>query len=99
MKNWTKIAGLTLAFIFTGCDKMMEEVEQVADSEWPCESVTPESQGIRTGDLDRVTEYIESENIAVSSIIIYKNGTIPYEAYFEPFFFWVYPKTKLYLFH
>lgn len=85
MKHWTIIAGLTLTVIFTGCDKMMEEVDPVADSEWPWEKVSPESQGIRTGDLDLMAEYIDSENIAVSSIIIYKNGTIPYESYFEPF--------------
>ena len=85
MKNWTIISGLMLAVIFSGCDKMMEEVTPAAESEWPWEKVSPESQGIQSGDLDRMVEYIESENVAVHSIIIYKNGTIPYETYFDPF--------------
>jgi len=85
MKNWMYIIGLILAVTLIGCDTMYEEPATDAVSEWPWEKVTPESQGISTEDLESMVEHIDSNNVAVHSIIIYKNGTIPYEKYFEPF--------------
>ena len=85
VKKWMFITGLLLAFVFAGCDKMMEDPDPPAESDWPWEEVTPESQGIPSTDLDRMVEHVTSENISVHSIIIYKNGTIPFEEYFEPF--------------
>lgn len=83
-KKWMLILGLTFAVIVTGCDKMIEELPD-AESEWPWEKVSPESQGILLEDLERMVEHIDSANVAIHSIIIYKNGTIPYEKYFQPF--------------
>lgn len=85
MRKWMYITGLIFGVLFTGCDKMIEEVTPVAESEWPWEMVTPDSQGISSDDLERMVEHIESNNLAIHSIIIYKNGTIPFEEYFEPF--------------
>jgi CubicO group peptidase (beta-lactamase class C family) len=79
------IAGLSLAVLFTGCDKMFEELNPPAESEWPWENVSPESQDISSEDLERMVEHIENNNLAIHSMIIYKNGTIPFEEYFEPF--------------
>jgi CubicO group peptidase (beta-lactamase class C family) len=85
MKKRMYILGLTLAIIFTSCDKMFEEHNPAVKSEWPWETVSPESQDIESGDLERMVEHIEDNNVAIHSIIIYKDGTIPFEEYFEPF--------------
>lgn len=79
------VVGLTIAGLFTGCDKMIEELDPPAASDWPWESVSPESQGISSEDLGRIDAYIDSANVGIHSVILYKNGTIPYEEYFEPF--------------
>lgn len=68
-----------------GSNSMYGELDLTADSEWPWETVTPESQGIRSEDLTRMIEHIESNNLAIQSIIIYKDGTIPFEKYFDPY--------------
>jgi len=85
MKKITLIIILIVTLIFTACDKMYEESGSDVESEWPWETVSPESQGIASEDLDSMVEHIDSTHIAIHSIIIYKNGTIPYEKYFEPF--------------
>ena len=64
---------------------MYGEHNPAAESEWPWDNVSPESQGIQAGDLERMVDHIEANNLAIHSIIIYKNGTIPFEAYFEPY--------------
>ena len=79
------IVGLTLGVIFSGCDKMIVEISPAAESEWPWEKVSPESQDIESEVLEQMVEHIENNKLAIHSVIIYKNGTIPYEEYFEPF--------------
>jgi len=85
MNKWMLVISIVLTIIFTGCDKMYEESNPVTDSEWPWEKVSPESQGILSEDLDRMVDYIDSNHVAIHSVVIYKNGTIPYEKYFDPF--------------
>lgn len=85
MKKWMYIIGLMSVVIFTGCDKMYDDLTPDTESDWPWENVTPESQGILSEDLDNMVEYIDSNKVGIHSVIIYKNGTIPYEKYFEPF--------------
>jgi len=85
MKMRMYIIGFALAVTFTSCDKMYEELNPVAENGWPWEMVSPESQDISAEYLERMVEYIENNNLSIHSIIIYKNGTIPYEEYFEPF--------------
>lgn len=85
IKKWMFITGLSFVFIFFGCDKMFEEVTPPAESEWPWEKVSPESQNIASEDLEDMVEHIKSNNLAIHSIVIYKNGTIPFEEYFDPF--------------
>lgn len=85
MKNLTFATVFMLATVFSGCDKMMEEITPAPEPGMPWGKVAPESQGIQASDLDQMVEFIESENISVHSILIYKNGTIPYEKYFDPF--------------
>jgi CubicO group peptidase (beta-lactamase class C family) len=85
MKMYMYIIGLTLMIIMTGCSPMTGELDPAADSEWPWEAVTPESQGIQSEDLVRMVEYIEEYNLAIHSIIIYKDGTIPFETYFDSY--------------
>ncbi|MFO7729252.1 MAG: serine hydrolase [Spirochaetia bacterium] len=77
------IIGAMCAVIFTGCNSMYGENKPVFESEWPWEKVSPESQGIRSENLQRMVEHIESNKLAIHSMIIYKNGTIPFEVYFE----------------
>ncbi|MCF8351991.1 MAG: beta-lactamase family protein [Bacteroidales bacterium] len=79
------IIGLTFAVMFTSCDKMFEEISPAAESEWPWENVSPESQDIAAEELEGMAEYIENNNLGIHSIIIYKNGTIPFEEYYDPF--------------
>lgn len=79
------IIGLVFMIIFVGCDKMFDDLTPDAESEWPWEEVTPESQGILSEDLNSMVDYIDSNKVGIHSVIIYKNGTIPYEKYFEPF--------------
>ncbi|MCF8222593.1 MAG: beta-lactamase family protein [Bacteroidales bacterium] len=85
MKTGMFITGLTLALMFTSCEKMFIEISPAAESEWPWENVSPESQGIAVEDLEQMAEYIENNNLRIHSIIIYKNGTIPFEEYYDPF--------------
>ena len=85
MKKSMYFIGLALLVITTGCNTMSGEADPTADSEWPWETVTPESQGIQSDDLIRMVEYIEENDLAIDSIIIYKDGTIPFERYFEPY--------------
>lgn len=85
MKKRIYIVGLILAVIFTSCEKMIEDLSPDAESGWPWEKVTPESQDIASEDLDNMVEHIEDNKLAIHSVIIYKNGTIPFEEYFEPF--------------
>ncbi len=85
MKKCMFIIGLTLMVITTGCNTMTGEHDPAADSEWPWETVTPESQGIRSDDLTRMVKYIEENRLEIDSIIIYKDGTIPFEMYFDPY--------------
>ena len=85
MKVFMYIIGLALVITTAGCGMMSGEVNPTADSEWPWETVSPESQGIRSEDLTRMVEHIEENNLAIDSIIIYKDGTIPFERYFDPY--------------
>lgn len=85
MKKSMVIIGLAFLVITTGCSSMSGEADPTDDSEWPWETVTPESQGIQSDNLTRMVNYIEENNLAIDSIIIYKNGTIPFETYFEPY--------------
>jgi len=79
------IIGLALVVITAGCGMMAGEVDPTTDSEWPWEAVSPESQGIRSEDLTRMVQHIEENDLAIDSIIIYKDGTIPFETYFDPY--------------
>ena len=85
MKIDIYIIGLVLIIIMSGCSPMSGELDPSADSEWPWEAITPESQGIQSDDLTRMVEYIEENNLAIHSIIIYRDGTIPFEMYFDPY--------------
>jgi CubicO group peptidase (beta-lactamase class C family) len=88
MKNiWVlgTIMALVLMGGLTGCNTMRGEHMSVSDSAWPWEEVSPESQGIRSEDLQRMVAHIDENNLAIDSVVIYKNGTIPFEAYFEPY--------------
>ena len=85
MKTRMCIVGLSFAFMFTSCEKMFEELNPPVASEWDWENVSPESQDIDSEHLEQMEEYIEKNNLAIHSLIIYKNATIPYEEYFKPF--------------
>ncbi len=85
MKKWIYLIGLVIVIITTGCNTMYGEHDPAVESGWPWETVSPESQGIRSEDLARMVEHIDSKNLAIHSIIIYKDGTIPFEVYFEPY--------------
>ena len=85
MKMCMYIIGLALMVIMAGCTPMSGELDPAADSEWPWETVTPESQGINSDDLMRMVKVIEEKNLAIHSIIIYKDGTIPFEMYFDTY--------------
>ena len=47
MKKWMYLIGLAIVLITTGCNTMYGEYDPAVESEWPWETVTPESQGIR----------------------------------------------------
>jgi len=79
------IIGLALVITTAGCGEIPGVVDPTAVSEWPWETVSPESQGIRSEDLSRMVRHIEENNLAIDSIIIYKDGTIPFERYFDPY--------------
>ncbi|HKK64105.1 MAG TPA: serine hydrolase [Bacteroidales bacterium] len=79
------LIGLTFTVMFASCDKMIEEMNPVVESQWDWENVSPESQDIDQEYLDQMNEYIESNNLGIHSIIIYKDGTIPFEEYYDPF--------------
>ena len=85
MKMRMYLIGLALVIIITGCSPMAGEPDPAADSEWLWETVTPESQGIQSDNLTRMVKYIEENNLAIDSIIIYKDGTIPFEMYFDSY--------------
>jgi CubicO group peptidase (beta-lactamase class C family) len=76
--------GLTAA-ILTGCHSMYGIDDPGAPSQWPWEAVSPESQGIRSADIDRMVDHIEGSDLDVHSVIIYRDGTVPVELYFDPF--------------
>ena len=79
------IIGLTFAVMFTSCEKMIVEIDPAVESEWDWENVSPESQDIDPKYLEQMDEYIEDNDLAIHSIIIYKDGTIPFEEYYDPF--------------
>ncbi len=85
MKKWMYLIGTAIVLITTGCNTMYGEYDPVVESEWPWETVTPESQGIESEALARMVEHIERNNLAIDSVIIYKEGTIPFEVYFDPY--------------
>ncbi|MCB2209775.1 beta-lactamase family protein [bacterium] len=85
MKKYMYFIGLALMILTTGCSTMSGELNTETDSEWPWDSVTPESQGIQSDNLKRMVEYIEENDLAIHSVIIYKDGTIPYEKYFDQY--------------
>ena len=85
MKKWMYLMGLLLAVITTGCNSMYGYDDRGTVPEWPWETVSPESQGIRSEDVTRMVEHIEAGNLSVHSVIVYRNGTIPVELYFEPY--------------
>ncbi len=85
MKKWTYLTGLLFAIITTGCSSMYGQDDPGTQPEWPWETVTPESQGIRSEDVTRMVEHIEASNLSVHSVIVYRNGTIPVERYFKPY--------------
>ncbi len=76
---------LMLAVMFTSCEKMIVEMDPTVESEWDWENVSPESQDIDPECLEQMDVYIEENDLAIHSIIIYKNGTIPFEEYYDPF--------------
>lgn len=85
MKIRIFLSGLIILTIFTACNKMYGVQDTENESEWMWETVTPESQGLRSADLTRMVEHIESNDISIHSIVIYKNKTIPFEVYFKPY--------------
>ena len=85
MKKWMYLVGLAVVLITTGCNTMYGEHDPAVESEWPWETVTPESQGIESEDLARMVEHIERNNLAIDSVIIYEDGTTPFEMYFDPY--------------
>lgn len=85
MKLCLYFIGIALVVFTTSCNTMSGELNPVADSEWPWETVAPESQGIQSDDLTRMVKHIEKNKLAIHSIIIYKDGTIPFEMYFDPY--------------
>ena len=85
MNMWMSLIGLAILVITTGCNSMYGEHEPDVESELPWEMVSPESRGIRSEDLTRMIEHIDSNNLSIHSIIIYKDGAIPFEVYFDPY--------------
>lgn len=85
MKKAMYLMGLILMVIMAGCNTMYGELDPKADSEWPWPRVSPESQGIQPEDMKGMVEHIEERNLAIHSVIIYRDGTIPFETYFEPY--------------
>ena len=49
MKKCMYITVLALMVITTGCNTMSGELDPAADSDWPWETVTPESSGHSIG--------------------------------------------------
>lgn len=79
------VVGVLVATVTLGCNTMYGEEGQITDEDWPWEAVSPESHGIGSEEMTRLLEHVEHNNVAVHSIIIYKDGTIPVELYFEPY--------------
>jgi CubicO group peptidase (beta-lactamase class C family) len=79
------LIGALVAAITTGCNTMYGQQEIGAEAALPWESVSPESQGIEPEDVTRMVEHIEQNDLSIDSVIIYKNGTIPVELYFDPY--------------
>ena len=53
---------------------------------WPTEhwlNTTPEEQGLRLADLDRIDTSISENDIALHSVLVIKNGYIVYEKYYS----------------
>lgn len=86
MKTNIYLAGLILALAtISGCNTMYGQQEVAEKSTWPWETVSPESQGVRSEDLARAVEHVEANDLNIDSIIVYRNGTIPFEVYFDPY--------------
>lgn len=85
MINRSYIIGVMIAIILTGCKSMYGAQNSEPESGWLWKTVSPESQGFRSVELQRMVEHINSSNLAIHSVIIYRNGTIPFETYFEPY--------------
>lgn len=85
-RNRSRIFGLVgLVVLVSGCGAMYGRSEAGSPSRWPWEAVSPESQGIASEDLARVVDRVETANLDVDSIIVYRNGTVPFEVYFDPY--------------
>jgi len=82
LKKTAYLAILVLMGFSSGCVNMYGDFKPNADAEWPWTSVTPESQGMTSENLNRMVKYIEDNNLDIDSVLIYRNGTIPFEKYF-----------------
>ncbi len=82
-RNAAKLAlVVVLAVVAMGCNKI-RGVERSAGTPLDnFESTTPESAGVQSEKLEEMLEYIDANDIEVHSIIIWRNGTIPFEMYF-----------------
>lgn len=85
MRNGVGYVLCTSLVLLAGCNTMYGVEDASSPEQWPWDDVSPESQGIHSEDLTRMIEHIEQNNLDVDSVIIYRNGTIPLEAYFEPY--------------
>lgn len=83
MKKWMYLAGLVFAVVTTGCGSMYGQDDPGTESDWPWEAASPQSQGIGSEDVDRMVEHIEANDLSVHSVIVYRDGTIPVEVYFD----------------
>jgi CubicO group peptidase (beta-lactamase class C family) len=65
-----------------GCNQMRGIESERSEPEAFWDSATPESQGISSEMLREMVEHVGESELAVDGIIIYRNGTVPLEAYF-----------------
>jgi CubicO group peptidase (beta-lactamase class C family) len=85
MGRWKYLALVFLVLVISGCNTMYGVQDADTESEWPWKEVTPVSQGMESEALDRMVKYINGEKLRIHSVIIYKNGTVPFEAYFNKY--------------
>ena len=85
MKKWMYVTAALVGLALTGCNTMYGEQEPNPERGLPWESVPPESRGIRSEDLARMVEHVHRNNLAIDSIVIYKDGTVPFEMYFNQY--------------